>query len=130
MAGRFEFGEGSEIRVLVVSVDPEVDEHPVRPVHLRRSERLAGNGHDAGAVLARALGDELFDPGGEGGQRRRGRERGLVTSGSSEFTEDGTEAKRLVLMRVAAIPAAASSICLRSTPMSAAGTRPNMVNAE
>ena len=64
------------IRRLAIHAD--VDEQPVLSVCPGLAQGLALHGHDALALLARALGDQLLHPVAEGGDLRRGDQRDLV----------------------------------------------------
>ena len=70
--------EGDVARVLAWrAVYAHAHEQPIHAIPRGISERLAGDRHDAGTVLSRALGDELFDPEAERVERR-GRDEGQL----------------------------------------------------
>ena len=56
------------------------EEEPIVAVDLRGTDGLAHDRHDAGAVLADRLGDELLEPEPEGGRLRVKHERDLVAT--------------------------------------------------
>src|SRR6185295_4130394 len=60
-------------------VDLEVDEKSVVPVMLRRRERLLAERYDAPPILARALCEQLLQPGSQITDRRRSHDRDLVS---------------------------------------------------
>ena len=75
-------------------VGAQVDEEAVVAVDLRRAQRLAVHGQDALALFAGALGEQLLQPGAEGGDRRRGDERQLVALLVGQRAQDRRRARR------------------------------------
>src|SRR5947208_5881764 len=73
---------------------PDVREESILAVRLRRPQGLVIDRHDAFALFARALGDELLYPGAQVPDRRRGDERKLVTSLLRQLTHDDPEPHR------------------------------------
>ena len=65
----------------------EADEDAIVAVDARRRERLADDGHDAVAVLAGALGDELLDPVAEALERRLDDQGQLVAAAAGQRAE-------------------------------------------
>src|SRR4030042_6771805 len=59
-------------------------------VHVRRAWRLAVHRNDACALLAGGLGDELLEPGTEGGYLIRDQKGELVPTGFRGFAHEGT----------------------------------------
>ena len=57
--------------VVFVAGKAETNKQAIITVAIRRGQMLAGNRHDALALFAGALGDELLCPGGKRGERRR-----------------------------------------------------------
>ena len=83
-------GQGLELRLRVATGGVgglDRDEDAVVAVDRGRAQRLAGDGQDALAFLAGALGDQLLDPQPDGFQRRRGDERDLVATLLGQLAE-------------------------------------------
>ena len=77
--------------------ETEVDEDAILPVGRRTPERLAVDGDDPGALLARRLGDQLLHPGAERCHPLGRDERELVPPGPGERAEHGAEMQARVL---------------------------------
>ena len=98
--------------------------------------RLAGDRHDAFAVLARALRDELLDPQAERLEALRQEQRQLVAAALDAPAAIIAPSARPGLSRDRAMPAGAfhractSEQASRSMPISAAGTMPKSDSAE
>jgi hypothetical protein len=90
--------ERVELRVVAaVALQRDRHEDAVLAIDRGRSERLVVHGHQALAVLAERLGQELFDPGAEAAELAREHERHLVAAGLGQPRERRAEPDRGVV---------------------------------
>ena len=82
------------------ALEREADEDAVVAVRLRLAERLEVDRHDADAVLAGALGDELLGPRPERRDLVVGQERQLVAAGAGERPDGEPQRDARVRVRV------------------------------
>ncbi len=80
-------------------VPAQVREHAVVAVDARAADRLLGDGHDARAVLAGRLREQLLEPEAEHREVARRGDGQLVLAGADEAAEDRAEAQRRVRVR-------------------------------
>ena len=110
------------------------DEAAVVAVALGVTDRLADDRHDALPGLAGALGDELLGPVAEAGQTRRGEDGELVAAGQRGLADERAERRpglpAAAARQASAMRRPARAAPPRSTPWSAAGTRPKTDSAE
>ena len=100
MAGRRQSAAATPRGAFVaLALDLQGDEHPVVAVDLGRTRRLAVDRHEAGALLAGALGEELLEPGAQRGDRRRQEEGHLVAAGAGQLAQGDPDLEGRMLAR-------------------------------
>src|SRR6266498_6006186 len=77
--------------VIFISFKSQVNEESIVAISFGSSQVFVGHWHDALAIFARALGDELFGPRGKSGQRRRAKKCDFVAFYQRQFSQSRAE---------------------------------------
>ena len=124
------------LELVQAAVLADRDEDTILSVDVGRAEWFADHGHDADALLAGRLRDELFHPAAEARDLFGQGDRELVAAGLADSpiiapsVAPGLCAAGIVRSDAVCISSARSSTSWSGAPMSAAGTRPKYESAE